>query len=58
LILDTEGSNSTERNKSHDAKIFSLAILMSTYFIFNSVGCIDEQAINQLILTTTLSKNI
>ena len=31
---------------------------MSTYFIFNSQSVIDEKAIEQLQLTTTLSKNI
>ncbi len=31
---------------------------MSSFFLFNSVGVIDEQAISQLSLTTTLSKNI
>ena len=31
---------------------------MSSYFIFNSVGSIDEQSLSQLAVTTTLSKNI
>ena len=31
---------------------------MSNFFIFNSVGVIDENAINELSLTTQLSKNI
>lgn len=58
FFLDSEGSNSTTRDQKHDATIFALAILMSSLFIFNSVGCIDEQSINQLSLTTTLSNNI
>ena len=58
FFLDTEGSSSTSRDQKHDATIFALAILMSSLFIFNSVGCIDEQSINQLSLTTTLSNNI
>ena len=58
FFLDTEGSSSTTRDQKHDATIFALGILMSSLFIFNSVGCIDEQSINQLSLTTTLSNNI
>jgi len=58
FFLDTEGSSSTSRDQKHDATIFALGILMSSLFIFNSVGCIDEQSINQLSLTTTLSNNI
>ncbi|CAD8061518.1 unnamed protein product [Paramecium sonneborni] len=57
-FLDTEGSESIDRNKNHDAKIFALAILMSSIFVFNSRGCIDETSISQLQLTTTLAKNI
>lgn len=58
FFLDTEGSDSTNRNQDHDAKVFSLAILISSYFIYNSVGAIDETSINQLNLVTSLSKNI
>lgn len=42
FFLDSEGSESIERSTSHDSKIFALAILMSSYFVFNSLGCIDE----------------
>lgn len=47
-----------EGNANRDAKIFALTILLSSYFIYNSVGCIDEPSIQQLQLTTTISKNI
>ncbi|CAD8099791.1 unnamed protein product [Paramecium primaurelia] len=57
-FLDTEGSESGVKSQTHDAKIFALAILMSSTFMFNSIGCIDEQSIIQLHLTTLLSKNI
>lgn len=58
FFLDTEGTSSVDREVKHDAKIFALAMLMSSIFIFNSVGCIDEIAVSQLNLTTTLSSNI
>jgi len=58
FFLDTEGTESTNREKNHDAKIFALAILMSSLFMFNSIGSIDEKSISQLSLTTKLSENI
>mmetsp|Transcript_868 Transcript_868/g.787 ORF Transcript_868/g.787 Transcript_868/m.787 type:complete len:165 (-) Transcript_868:1265-1759(-) len=58
FFLDTEGSHSIEKSSTHDAKIFSLACLMSSLFIYNSVGVIDENSINELSLATQLSKNI
>ena len=35
IILDTEGLNSTQRDSTIDAKIFSLTILLSSMFIYN-----------------------
>ncbi len=48
LLIDTEGIGSVQETQTHDAKIFSLAILLSSYFIYNSVGVIDEHAIDRL----------
>ena len=56
--LDTEGSHNTDGQRNHEAAIFSLAILISSYFVFNSVGVIDETSINELSLVTQLSKRI
>ena len=39
-------------------RIFSLAILLSSYFLYNSVGSIDESALNNLSLVVNLTKNI
>jgi hypothetical protein len=36
FFLDTEGLDSVEGNQQHDAKLFALAVLMSSYFMFNS----------------------
>lgn len=41
LIIDTEGLGATDQDDNHDNKIFSLAILLSTCFIYNSTGSID-----------------
>ena len=39
-------------------RIFSLAILISSYFVYNSVGSIDEQALQNLSLVVNLTKHI
>lgn len=36
---------SLNRDSTNDAKIFTLANLISSYLIFNSVGNIDEKSI-------------
>lgn len=39
-------------------KIFCLAVLLSTTFIYNSVGSIDESALQTLSLVLNLVNNI
>jgi hypothetical protein len=58
LIIDTEGLGSLDADADHDAKIFALALLLSSYFIYNSVGSIDESALNSLSLVVELTKHI
>ena len=58
LILDTEGLGAFNATDTHDSRIFALALLLSSYFIYNSVGTIDESAINTLSLVANLSKFI
>ena len=47
-----------DEDSNHDVRIFSLAILLGSYFIYNSVGSIDENALSQLSLVINLTKNI
>ena len=42
IFMDTEGLDSVDRNSNTDTKLFTLSVLLSSYFIFNSVGAIDE----------------
>ena len=58
ILLDTEGLGSTERSTNTDSKIFSIAILLSSLFIYNQIGAIDEQAIEDLSLVCNLTENI
>ena len=41
ISIDTEGTDSLVKNIDNDTKIFTLAVLISTFFIYNSVGSID-----------------
>lgn len=45
ILIDTEGIGSVEEDMNHDVKVFLLAMLMSSYFIYNSVGTIDDMAL-------------
>ncbi|CAK9049728.1 Guanylate-binding protein 4 (GTP-binding protein 4) (GBP-4) (Guanine nucleotide-binding protein 4), partial [Durusdinium trenchii] len=58
ILIDTEGLGSTQRSSSCDMQIFSLCLLLSSYFIYNSMGVIDEQAIDDLHLVLNLAQHI
>jgi hypothetical protein len=58
IVVDTEGIGSLDADADHDAKIFALALLLSSYFIYNSVGSIDETALNNLSMVVELTKHI
>lgn len=58
LVVDSEGIGALDEDSSHDTKIFSLTVLLSSIFIYNSVGSIDENAIQNLSLVVNLTKNI
>ena len=58
VLLDTEGLASVDNDETWDAKIFSLGILLCSYFLYNSVGVVDEAAIDRLFLVGELTKHI
>ena len=58
FIVDTEGLSAVDQDENHDTRIFLLAVLLSSLMIFNSVGTIDENALNNLSLVVNLSKTI
>ena len=47
-----------DENANHDSRIFLFSLLLSSYFIYNSVGSIDENALNTLNLIINLAKDI
>ena len=58
FLIDTEGLGAYDEEINHDSKIFLIAVLISSLFIFNSFGAIDENAINSLSFILNLSKTI
>ncbi|MBZ3876898.1 Guanylate-binding protein 2, partial [Sciurus carolinensis] len=59
VLLDTEGLQYIEKgDNQNDAWIFALAILLSSTFIYNSMGTINQQAMDQLHYVTELTHRI
>jgi hypothetical protein len=58
FMIDTEGLGAYDEEINHDSKIFLIAVLISSLFIFNSFGNIDENSINSLSFILNLSKTI
>ena len=58
LLIDTEGFGALDTDSNHDVRIFTLAILLSSYFLYNSIGGIDESALQNLNFVINLSKFI
>ena len=58
IVVDTEGIGAFDEDQNHDTRIFMLAVLLSSYFIYNSIGSIDENALNNLNLVVNLTKNL
>ena len=58
FLIDTEGLGAYDEEVNHDSKIFLISILISSLFIFNSFGTIDENAISSLSFVVNLSKTI
>jgi len=58
FMIDTEGLSAYDEEANHDSKIFLISILISSLFIYNSFGTIDENAINSLSFVLNLSKTL
>jgi hypothetical protein len=58
LVIDSEGIGALNEDANHDTRIFLLALLLSSYFIYNSMGTIDETALQNISVIVNLSKEI
>ncbi|KAJ8600136.1 hypothetical protein CTAYLR_003481 [Chrysophaeum taylorii] len=58
VVLDTEGLGGLEADQHYDTRIFSLATLLCSTLVYNSLGSIDESAISNLSFVANLSQHI
>ncbi|XP_075837312.1 guanylate-binding protein 7-like [Microtus pennsylvanicus] len=59
VLLDTEGLGDVEKgDNQNDCWIFALAVLLSSTFMYNSMGAINQQALDQLHYVTELTERI
>ncbi|XP_067318167.1 guanylate-binding protein 1-like [Anolis sagrei] len=59
VLLDTEGLGDVEKgNTQNDAWIFALAILLSSTLVYNSMGTIDQDALEKLHYVSELTQKI
>ncbi|XP_061452444.1 guanylate-binding protein 1-like [Rhineura floridana] len=59
VLLDTEGLGDVEKgDPQNDTWIFALAVLLSSTLVYNSLGAIDQQAMDQLHYVTELTEHI
>ncbi|XP_062963078.1 guanylate-binding protein 1-like [Cynocephalus volans] len=59
VLLDTEGLGDVEKgDNQNDSWIFALTILLSSTFVYNSMGTINQQAMDQLHYVTELTDRI
>ncbi|KAK4760219.1 hypothetical protein SAY87_023350 [Trapa incisa] len=58
LLLDTEGIEAFDQTGTYSTQILSLAVLVSSMFIYNQMGGIDESSLDRLSLVTQLTKHI
>uniref|UniRef100_A0A2K5DK61 Guanylate binding protein 1 n=1 Tax=Aotus nancymaae TaxID=37293 RepID=A0A2K5DK61_AOTNA len=59
VLLDTEGLGDVEKgDNQNDSWIFALAVLLSSTFVYNSMGTINQQAMDQLHYVTELTNRI
>lgn len=58
LIVDTEGLGSMSATETHDLRVFSLALLLSSTFLYNSTGAITEATLNNLSLVASLTEHV
>ncbi|KAJ8281451.1 hypothetical protein GJAV_G00067860 [Gymnothorax javanicus] len=59
VLLDTEGLGDVAKgDQAHDTWIFALAVLLSSTFVYNSMGTINNEAVMSLHYVTELTEHI
>jgi hypothetical protein len=57
-LLDCEGIDAYDQTGSYSVQLFSLAVLLSSLFVYNQMGGIDEAALERLQLIVEMTKVI
>ncbi|XP_066499928.1 guanylate-binding protein 1-like [Hoplias malabaricus] len=59
VLLDTEGLGDVDKgDEKHDVWIFCMAVLLSSTLVYNSLGTIDNTALEKLHYVTKLTEHI
>jgi hypothetical protein len=58
LLVDCEGVDAYDQGAQAAAQVFSLAVLLSSVFVFNQLGAVDAVAIERLALACELAKRV
>ncbi|GBF94948.1 hypothetical protein Rsub_07449 [Raphidocelis subcapitata] len=58
VLLDSEGIDACDQTAQYSTQIFSLAVLLSSLFVYNQMGGIDEAALDRLSLVVEITKHI
>lgn len=58
LFLDCEGFGSTDSDRTRDAKLMSLCLILSSVFLLNTKGVLNESLFNSLSLVCKMAEHI
>ena len=58
LVVDSEGLGDTNEDANHDTRIYMLAMLLSSMFLFNGKIAIDEHSLSTMALMLEMCKNL
>lgn len=58
LVIDTEGIGGVGEGQNHDARIFLFAMLLSSVFVYNCLGTIDENELQSVSLVTNMAREV
>ena len=48
IVIDCEGFGGIDESDTHDTRVFLIAMVLSSFMVYNSVGPIDEGSLNGL----------
>lgn len=58
LVVSSDTRSALLQTGQYSTQIFSLAVLLSSLFVYNQMGGIDEAALDRLSLVTEMTKHI